>query len=229
MKIIKVLFIFALVSMIAVSCKETKKEEVQDDAVEVTDEVTDSEEMEATDDATEESTSTESAAPAAAAGAAAPASSTGSDESTGAAEASSEEAAEAVSSSSSDIEEYVVPAGVMAEELAETPVVYPGCKGSVEEIRACNRKSFIAFLRKEFNTDLAKSLGLNEGANEIKSICQVDTQGKLTALKVQASHKLLEEEMKRVIDMVPTVVPATKGGKPVPVSFLLPINFKVRS
>ena len=32
MKIIKVLVVFFLVSMIAVSCKETKKEEVQDDA-----------------------------------------------------------------------------------------------------------------------------------------------------------------------------------------------------
>ena len=51
MKTIKVLFIFALVSMIAVSCKETKKEEVQDDAaVEMTEEGMDNSGMEASEE-----------------------------------------------------------------------------------------------------------------------------------------------------------------------------------
>lgn len=228
MKILKLLFIFTLVSMIAVSCKETKKEEVEDDAVEMTEEATDADDMHVEEDATEEASSEESAAPAAAAaagaGAGAAASSSANEDAS-----STEDEAEVVAASATSIEEFVVPEGVVAEELAETPVVYPGCSGSIEEIRACNRKSFIEFLRKEFNTDLAKSLGLKEGTNEIKSICQVDQKGKLTALKVQASHKILEEEMIRVIDMVPIVVPATKGGEAVPVSFLLPINFKVKS
>ena len=33
--------------------------------------------------------------------------------------------------------------------------------------------------------------------------------------------------MKRVIDLVPQVVPATKGGKPVAVTFILPVDFKL--
>ena len=68
MKIVKLLLVFALVSTIAVSCKETKKEEVQDDAaVEMTEEGSDSG-MEATDDAaasTEEESSNDAAAGAA--------------------------------------------------------------------------------------------------------------------------------------------------------------------
>lgn len=224
MKIVKVLFVFALVSMMAVSCKETKKEDVQDDdAVEMTEEGTDSSGMEATD---EEAASTESTAPAESD---TPAKSATPAASAAAAEASSEPVAEEIETSSKDFEEFVVPEGVIAEELADTPVVYPGCTGSVEEIRACNKKSFIAFLKGEFNTDLATSLGLKEGNNEIKSIVHVDEAGKISALKIKASHKVLEAEMQRVIDMVPTVVPATKGGNAVPVTFLLPINFKVKS
>ena len=71
MKIVKVLFIFVLVSMIAVSCKETKKEEVQEDAaVEMTEEGSEASETEV--EAAEEATSSDSdegGAAAAAAGA----------------------------------------------------------------------------------------------------------------------------------------------------------------
>ncbi len=210
MKIVKLLFVFALVSTIAVSCKETKKEEIQDDtAVEMTEEGTDSSGMEAADEEGGEATSTESSA-------------------SDAAEPSSMKASEGIQAYSKEIEEFVVPEGVMAEELADTPVVYPGCIGSVEEIRACNKESFIAFLKSEFNTNLASSLGLSDGNYEIKSIVHVDESGKISTLRIWAPNKSLEAEMDRVIAKVPLVVPATEAGKAVPVTFLLPVKFKVR-
>ncbi len=223
MKILKLLLVFTLVSTIAVSCKETKKEEVQDDTVEMTEEVITIEWVE------EESSSDEIEATESDAGASGAAAATKAKEAApaAAAEESKEAVEEVVEVEANEVEELVVPAGVIAEELAETPVVYPGCTGSVEEIRACNRASFIAFLKDEFDRSLAESLGLKEGNHEIKSIVQVDTSGKLTALRVNAPHKILEAEMLRVIDNVPVVVPATKGGEAVPVTFILPIKFKV--
>ncbi len=210
MKIVKLLLVFALVSTIAVSCKETKKEEVQDDAaVEMTEEGTDSSGMEATDEEVVEATSTKSAT-------------------SDAAEPSSMQASEGIEASSKEIEEFVVPEGVMAEKLADTPVVYPGCTGSVEEIRACNKESFIAFLKSEFNKDLATSLGLSDGNYEIKSIVHVDESGKISTLKISAPHKSLRAEMERVIAKVPLVVPATKDGEAVAVSFLVPVKFVVK-
>ena len=129
MKIVKVFFIFALVSMIAVSCKETKKEEVQDDAaVEMTEEessVDTSEEVSPAEESevASESDSETSAAAAGAGGAAATAASSS--------EATEDTAAkEAEVSEPAAVEELVVPEGVIAEEMADTPVVYPGCSGS---------------------------------------------------------------------------------------------------
>lgn len=214
MKVIKVLLAFILVSTIAVSCKESKKEEIQDDAaVEVSEGSSDAAEAEGTGgEMTSESTEDNSAAGAA----------------SGAAAAGGEkDPVQGIESSTKGIEELAVPEGVLAEEMSDTPVVYPGCSGSIEEIRVCNRESFIAFIQKEFNKNLAPSLNLGDGEFEIRSLVHIDEAGKVSSLKIVAPHQSLENEMKRVIDLTPSVVPATEAGEPVAVSFLLPVKFKV--
>ena len=119
--------------------------------------------------------------------------------------------------------------GVMTEELADTPAIYPGCVGeSREVITACNKTKFIEFIEKEFNKDIANGLGVGPGSVEINSIVQVDTEGKCKAIKVSTSHYKLENEMKRVIAAVPQVTPATHKGESVPITFKLPFVLVVK-
>ncbi len=209
MKILKLLLVFTLVSTIAVSCKETKKEEVQDDAaVEMTEEGSEgSDEVEAVEAAGE----AEAAGAAGASGAA----------------AGSMDAVESIDAESKEIEAVIVPEGVIAEELADTPVVYPGCTGSVEEIRACNKESFIAYVKSEFNHDVAKNAGLKRGDYEIGIVMHVNKAGRVFSLRVTAVNKALENEMIRVINSTPKVVPATAAGEPVGVSLKFLVDFRV--
>jgi len=225
MKIVKLLLVFTLVSTIAVSCKESKKEEVQDDAVEMTEDATDSG-MEAAEDAaasTEEESSHDAAAGAAATGAA------------GAAAASSDgegnmEAVEAVEAESKELEPVVVPEGVIAEELADTPVIYPGCTGTVEEIRACNKESFIAYLKSEFkHDDVANQAGIKRGDYAIGVVMHVNKVGRVFSLRVTAPHEALQNEMIRVVNSTPKVVPATEAGQPVGVSLKFNVDFRVEA
>lgn len=223
MKIVKVLFIFALVSMIAVSCKETKKEEVQEDAaVEVTEESNDDAE-EASDaaetEAVEESTddSGAAAAGAAAAGAAAASSS----------EEAAEEPAESVEAEAKEVVAAPVPVAEIEEKLADTPVIYPGCSGSVEEIRACNKESFVAYVKSEFNHDVSREAGLKRGDYKIQITMHVNKAGRVFASRVVAPHNSLEKEMFRVVNSTPKVTPATHGGQPVVVSLQFLVDFKV--
>lgn len=210
MKIVKVLFIFVLVSMIAISCKETKKEEVQDDAaVEMTEEGSDADGMEASEEA--------APSDAAAAGAA-----TSED-----AAAEGMEAAEGIETESKEVEPLVVPEGVISEELADTPVVYPGCTGSVEEIRACNKESFIAYVKSEFNHDIAKEAGLKRGDYEIGVVIHINKAGRVFSLRVTAPNKALQREMERVVNKTPHVTPATSKGEPVGVSVKFLVDFRV--
>ena len=220
MKIVKVLFIFALVSMITVSCKETKKEEVQDDAVEMTEEGSDASGMDATeDDATSDDGSAAAAGAAAGAGAAA----TGTK---GDAECTME-ASEGIEAESKTLEPLAVPEGVIAEELADTPVVYPGCAGSIEEIRACNKESFIAYIKSEFNHDIAKEAGLKRGDYEMGVVIHVNKAGRVFSLRVTAPDEALKREMERVVNKTPHVTPATHQGQPVGVSVKFLVDFKV--
>lgn len=214
MKIVKVLFIFALVSMITVSCKETKKEEVQDDtSVEMTEEGSEAGGM----DATEDDVSSDNAA--AGAGAAGTAAGEGAE--------ATMEAAEGIEAESKDVEALVVPEGVISEELADTPVIYPGCTGSVEEIRACNKESFVAYIKSEFNHEIGKEAGLKKGDYEIGVVIHVNKAGRVFSLRVTAPDPALKTEMERVVNSTPHVVPATEAGQPVGVSVKFLVDFKV--
>ncbi len=203
MKILKLLFVVAMIQMITASCnscQNSSKEEAQEEsAVEMTDEG--SESMEATGGEGEE-----------ASGAAA-----------------SQAPVQAIDPTTSGVEEVPVDTSILAEELASTPVIYPGCEGGTnEEIRACSISKFRAFLADEWNHEMTKQLNLPPGDYRIRSIIQVDEQGKLSVLRTEAPHDGLKPEMKRVIDLCPTVAPATKDGEPVSVTFALPFDFKVQ-
>ena len=121
----------------------------------------------------------------------------------------------------------VVPAGVIAEELSDTPLIYPGCSGSVEEIRACNKESFIAYIKSEFNHDIAKEDGIKKGDYEIGIVMHVNKAGRVFSLRVTAPNKALKTEMERVVNKTPHVVPATEAGQPVGVSVKFLVDFRV--
>ncbi|WP_424352765.1 hypothetical protein [Lutimonas sp.] len=201
-------------SMITVSCKETKKEEVQDDtSVEMTEEGSEAGGM----DATEDDVSSDNAA--AGAGAAGTAAGEGAE--------ATMEAAEGIEAESKDVEALVVPEGVISEELADTPVIYPGCTGSVEEIRACNKESFVAYIKSEFNHEIGKEAGLKKGDYEIGVVIHVNKAGRVFSLRVTAPDPALKTEMERVVNSTPHVVPATEAGEAVGVSVKFLVDFKV--
>jgi len=210
MKIIKLLFVLVVVSALTFSCKSEKKDasEAMDDAVEAVEEAGQQageaieEGAEAVEDAAE------SAADAVSEGA--------------------ESVAEGVEGAVKGVEEMAVTEGVMTENLADTPVIYPGCSGGTnEEIRACSKEKFIAFLKSEFNKDLGREAGLDPGDHEISTVVHVDEVGKVSALRVKTSNYKLEGEMKRLIAALPQMTPATKAGEAVPVTFILPVDFKI--
>ena len=54
----------------------------------------------------------------------------------------------------------------------------------------------------------------------------INTDGTITTISVKTPHKLLENEAKRIIESLPTLIPAKdKDGKPTEVAITYPINF----
>ncbi len=220
MKNIKLFLIFAIISLITVSCKETKKDEPTEDSIEVTDESIESSEVTSEEEVVESSDqgATNSNA-------------VSNDEavSEAATEESPKEVVETeVETTTSDVEELKVEEGVILEKLADTPVIYPGCdEGTSDDIRACSIKKFKNFLGSNFDKDLSSGLDLNKGEHKIRALLKIDKTGKVTVRKIIASRVELENELIRIIGKLPNMTPATKGGSPVDVSFVVPMNFKV--
>ncbi len=56
---------------------------------------------------------------------------------------------------------------------------------------------------------------------------QINTNGTVTIRDVRGTDKLLETVAKEIIEKLPTFIPGKQDGKPVPVTFSYPINFKL--
>ena len=119
--------------------------------------------------------------------------------------------------------------GLAIETSAETPVIYPGCEGTEEEIRACSRKKFVKFIVKDFDKGLVNDMDLKAGDHKIRAIVKVSTVGKVSVIRVDSPNEALSNEVINVINNLPMMTPATKGGKAIDVYFVLPVNFKVEN
>ena len=83
------------------------------------------------------------------------------------------------------------------------------------------------FVNKNFNTDLALSLGL-VGRQRISVFFKIDKNGDVTEVGARAPHEALEEEAKRVINALPKFIPGVHNGETVVVPYSLPILFQVQ-
>jgi hypothetical protein len=97
-----------------------------------------------------------------------------------------------------------------------------------KERKQCLSDNISKHVNRNFNTDLATSLGL-EGRQRIHVIFKIDTLGNVVGVKARASHPDLEAEAKRVIGTLPQFIPGKQKGKAVVVLYSLPIVFQVNT
>lgn len=105
---------------------------------------------------------------------------------------------------------------------------FPECESlsTNDEQKKCVSDKIIKYVQKNFNTGLAKDLGLR-GRQQISTIFKIDTNGNVDGIQSRAANQSLEEEAKRVIGMLPKFIPGEHKGKKVNVSYSLPIVFQV--
>ncbi|MBP8793145.1 MAG: energy transducer TonB [Lutibacter sp.] len=112
--------------------------------------------------------------------------------------------------------------------IIEDVPLYPGCKGTNEERRACFSEEITKFVARNFNTQLSTDLGLTPGTiQKIFVMFKINKEGEISEIKARAPHVRLQEEAIRVIQKLPKMTPGKQRGKAVSVSYGLPIMFKV--
>ena len=68
---------------------------------------------------------------------------------------------------------------------------------------------------------------LNKHVIRVNVSFQINSNGSVTIRDVRGISKLLEVAAKEIFEKLPTFIPGKQGGKPVPVTFNYPINFKL--
>lgn len=112
--------------------------------------------------------------------------------------------------------------------VQEVPI-YPGCEKmkTREDKRKCFEKKVIKFIGKRFNPDVATNLGLQSGKQNIYIKFLITKSGEIEIVDSRANHKKLLNEGERVVKSLPKMQPGKQSGKPVNVSYLVPISFYV--
>lgn len=113
--------------------------------------------------------------------------------------------------------------------VIEDVPVYPGCekeKGKEAKKKCLNNKMQRHVARK-FNSSLASDLGLTPGKKRILVQFKITKTGDIQIMGARAPHPRLEKEAKRVVNLIPKMTPGKQRGRPVNVTYMLPISFNV--
>ncbi|WP_052158271.1 energy transducer TonB [Lacinutrix jangbogonensis] len=111
-------------------------------------------------------------------------------------------------------------------DLIENPPIYPGCEsGDNSAKKKCMNDKIKQFLGENFNKGLAADLGLT-GIQKVNIFFKINESGNIVSIRAKAPDPKLEEEAKRVTKLLPKMKPGMQQGRPVTVSFRLPLNVR---
>src|SRR5690606_3598396 len=111
--------------------------------------------------------------------------------------------------------------------IIEDVPVFPGCTGNTEELKRCMSNQINKIISENFNTDVVNGTNL-QGKVRIMIQFVINKNGDVVDLKIEAPHPFLEVEAERLMRMIPQMRPGKLRGKPVSVSYALPIIFEVQ-
>jgi len=119
-----------------------------------------------------------------------------------------------------------VTSNISFSKVDQVPI-YPGCESATDQ-RACFSEKITELVSKNFDSKLANNLNLKPGLKRIFVLFNVDKEGHVVGIRARGPHVKLEEETKRVINLIPPLKPAMQDGKNVAIRYSLPIAINVQ-
>lgn len=114
----------------------------------------------------------------------------------------------------------------VAFAVIEDAPVFPGCEGlSKIEAKDCFQRKVMEHVVKNFQyPETALQLNLQ---GRVSVIFAIDSKGYATGIRSRGPDKILEKEAERIIALLPKMQPGKQRGRPVKVSYAVPIFFKL--
>lgn len=110
----------------------------------------------------------------------------------------------------------------------ENPPLASDCKSKwdVEKRKECTNKFIQQHVMRKFNTDLAAEVGLT-GKIKIMIEFIIDTNGKAINITASGGPEIMNQNAIEVIGLLPDFRPGTRDGKPINVSYKMPLTFQI--
>lgn len=113
--------------------------------------------------------------------------------------------------------------------IVESVPIFPGCENepSNEAKKLCFQRQIMSFVSRNFEfPEMARQMGIS-GKVYVNFV--IEKNGSISnAEVVRGVDPLLDDEAIRVVKMIPKLIPAKQRGKPVRMSFTLPINARLQ-
>ena len=129
-----------------------------------------------------------------------------------------------------EIEEAVEEEEVLEDvpfAIIEDAPVFPGCKGTKAQKKACLQQKIDKHVKRKYNSSLAGDLGLDPGRKRVYVQFKIDKTGSITQIRARGPHARLEKEAVRVVKLLPKMIPGKQRGRPVGVKYTLPVTLLV--
>lgn len=102
---------------------------------------------------------------------------------------------------------------------------FPGCQ---ENDKACFNLNVQKHFATQFDANLPKKLKLPEGKKRLLALFVIDKNGEISTVKGKAPAPELQDELIRVIKLLPKMIPGEQDGKKVGVKYTLPLVIDVK-
>jgi bla regulator protein BlaR1 len=101
---------------------------------------------------------------------------------------------------------------------------FPGCESGDKD---CFSKMVQKHFSSNFDANMPKNLGLKSGRKRVFIGFKIDTDGNIVDVKARAPHKKIEEEVTKVMNLLPKVTPGEQDGKAVAVTYSIPFTLVI--
>lgn len=127
-------------------------------------------------------------------------------------------------SEAESIRKYGANDTLMAFAEVDKAPIFPGCENE-DDTKECFKKRVFQHISKHFNYPKeAEEKGIH---GQVNTLFTISEDGSIQNIKLRGPHKLLENEVKRIISRLPKMKPGIHEGKKVNVGFSVPIMFKL--
>ncbi|MDF4201916.1 TonB family protein [Maribacter sp. SA7] len=109
--------------------------------------------------------------------------------------------------------------------VVEEAPIFPGCEDVVDK-RACFNEKIQQHIGKYFKYPQAAQDANIEG--RVNTMFVISSEGEIENIKMRGPDKLLEDEVERIVKLLPKMTPGMQSGKAVNVPFSIPVQFKLQ-